>query len=78
MVFAVPILEELREMVRADDRSDRQIAITAGIHPNTFSAFMAGRRGLSVDTAEELAKALGRKLRVDDDAKPKRPKPRRR
>jgi plasmid maintenance system antidote protein VapI len=58
MVSEVPVLEELRSLVRADGRSDRQIAIAAEIHPVTFSAFMAGRRGLSIETAEKLAQVL--------------------
>ncbi len=70
MFDVMPILEELRQLVRSDGRADRRIAISAGIHPVTFSAFMSGRRGLSVDTAEKLATTLGRPLAL---AKPKKP-----
>jgi len=53
------VLQELREHVGQDPRSHAAIARAAGIHPKTFSAFMNQRRGLSVDTTEKLAEALG-------------------
>ncbi len=72
MFTVVPILDDLRSLVRSDGRPDRQIAIAAGIHPVTFSAFMSGRRGLSIDTAEKLADTLGHPLTL----KPAKPTPR--
>jgi plasmid maintenance system antidote protein VapI len=53
------LLEELRQAVAKDKRTQFAIATEAGIHPATFSAFMHGKRGLSIDTIEQLAKALG-------------------
>jgi plasmid maintenance system antidote protein VapI len=53
------ILNDLREAVAKDGRAHAAIAREAGIHPKTFSAFMHGRRGLSIDTIEQLASALG-------------------
>jgi len=58
------ILQELREAVQKDERPQSQIANEAGIHPNTFYAFMAGRRGLSVETTEKLAGALHFAIRL--------------
>jgi plasmid maintenance system antidote protein VapI len=58
MIAPMQILDELRRAVKADPRSLGAIALKAGIHRKTFSAFMNGRRGLSVETVEELAKAL--------------------
>lgn len=52
------LLEELREAVEKDKRTHSAIAGEAGIHPKTFSAFMHGRRGLSIETIEQLARAL--------------------
>lgn len=52
------LLAELRNAVSKDSRTHAAIAADAGIHPKTFSAFMHGRRGLSVETVEQLAKAL--------------------
>lgn len=67
------LLNHLCSLVVADGRADRQIALAAGVHPNTFYAFMAGRRGLSVDTAEKLAVVLGREVRIVDPAAPVQP-----
>lgn len=58
------ILNELREAVKKDARSQAAIADAAGIHPKTFSAFMHGRRGLSVETTEQLAEALHFEIRL--------------
>ena len=58
------ILNELREAVLKDDRSQTAIAREAGIHRTTFSAFMHGRRGLSIETVEQLAKTLGFTLKL--------------
>jgi len=58
------ILADLRTAVAKDERPDVAIAKEAGIHPATFSAFMHGKRGLSVETTEALAKALGFTLKL--------------
>ncbi len=58
------LLNELREAVLKDDRTRLAIADEAGIHPATFSAFMRGKRGLSVETIEQLAKALHYEIRL--------------
>ena len=58
------ILSELREAVDKDGRTRVAIANAAGIHETTFSAFMSGKRGLSVETTEALATALGYKLKL--------------
>ena len=52
------ILNELRKAVGKDGRTHTAIAQAANIHPKTFSAFMHGRRGLSVETVERLARAM--------------------
>lgn len=56
------LLDELRDAVAKDARTHARthaaIAKEAGIHPKTFSAFIHGRRGLSIETIERLAKSL--------------------
>jgi plasmid maintenance system antidote protein VapI len=52
------LMEDLRDAVTRDGRTHHAIAQAAKIHRTTFSAFMHGRRGLSVETVEALAKAL--------------------
>jgi plasmid maintenance system antidote protein VapI len=58
------LLQELREAVEKDDRTYSAIAQAAGIHPATFSAFMHGKRGLSIETVEQLATALHFSIRL--------------
>lgn len=57
-------MDELRRSVAQDGRSHRQIALAAGIHPTTFTKFMGGYRGLSIETIEQLAAALRFDLRL--------------
>ncbi|MGC4033649.1 MAG: helix-turn-helix transcriptional regulator [Tepidisphaeraceae bacterium] len=58
------LLAELRKAVTADERTHSAIASEAGIHVKTFSAFMNGRRGLSIETIEQLAKALRYEIKL--------------
>jgi plasmid maintenance system antidote protein VapI len=58
------ILDDLRDAVAKDARSHAAIAKAAHIHPKTFSAFMHGRRGLSIETIEQLAAALRFKVKL--------------
>jgi plasmid maintenance system antidote protein VapI len=58
------VSHSLREAVQKDGRTHSAIAESAGIHPATFSAFMHGRRGLSIETIEQLAKALHFSIRL--------------
>lgn len=58
------IMSELREAVQKDGRTQLAIAEAAGIHRTTFSAFMHERRGLSVESVEQLAKALHFEIRL--------------
>jgi plasmid maintenance system antidote protein VapI len=59
------IMQQIRKAVEQDERPQSTIAKLAGIHPKTFSAFMHGRRGLSIESIEQLVKALGMELRLE-------------
>lgn len=59
IMYFMALLDDLREAVKKDSRTQAAIAAAAGIHPKTFSAFMHSRRGLSIETIEALATALG-------------------
>jgi plasmid maintenance system antidote protein VapI len=59
MMAFMAVLDDLRTAVAKDGRTHTAIATAAGIHVKTFSAFINRRRGLSIETAESLAKALG-------------------
>jgi transcriptional regulator with XRE-family HTH domain len=63
-MYLMAILTELRDAVSNDKRTRIAIANEAGIHPATFSAFMHGKRGLSIETVEQLAKALHYDIRL--------------
>jgi len=63
-MFLMPILDDLRNAVRNDERTQTAIAEAASIHPKTFSAFMHARRGLSIETIEKLADALDAELKL--------------
>jgi plasmid maintenance system antidote protein VapI len=58
------LLSELRDAIKRDERPHAAIAREAGIHPKTFSAFVNGHRGLSVETTESLAKSLGFEIKL--------------
>lgn len=73
MMNFMEILNHLRDAVRKDPRTQSEIAAAAKISRTTFSAFMHGRRGLSIDTIEQLAAALGLEVRLVKPAKPKQP-----
>jgi plasmid maintenance system antidote protein VapI len=63
-MVSMPILNELREAVAKDGRAHAAICRECGIHPKTFSSFIHGRRGLSIETIENLAAALRFNLRL--------------
>lgn len=55
-------LEQLREAIRLDDRDQKTIANSAGIHPVNLSHFMAGRVTLGVRTHARLADVVGGRI----------------
>jgi hypothetical protein len=64
MLRLMELLDDLRRLAR--ERADaigrgghRQVAEAGGVHPTTFAAFLAGRRGLSLESAYDLAASLG-------------------
>lgn len=52
--------ERLCEMIRADGRSQRQLAIAAGVSQPAVSLLLAGHRGesMSVEVLVKLARAM--------------------
>jgi plasmid maintenance system antidote protein VapI len=73
-MVSMAILNDLRAAVAKDGRSHAAICRECGIHPKTFSTFIHGRRGLSIETAENLAVALRftlRLVKVRGENKPK-------
>ena len=53
------LANELREKLKRDPRPDVEIAEAAKLHPVVLNRFKKSRRGLSADSMEQLAAALG-------------------
>lgn len=71
-----PLSEELREAVERSGLSRYSIWQQTGIDQGTLCKFMAGDRGLSIESIDKLAELLGLHI-CTADAKPRRPKGRR-
>jgi transcriptional regulator with XRE-family HTH domain len=71
-----PLSEELREAVERSGLSRYSIWQQTGIDQGTLCKFMAGDRGLSIESIDKLAELLGLHI-CTADAKPLRPKGRR-
>ena len=54
-----PILDDLRTAAKASSWSQVEIARALELTPSQVCLFYAGKRGLSVEKAEELAALLG-------------------
>jgi len=52
----------LRSAIKNDSRSQRQLAEASGIHFVNLSRFTAGKKSLTIESAESLAKALGMEM----------------
>ena len=71
-----PLSEELREAVERSGLSRYSIWQQTGIDQGTLCKFMAGDRGLSIESIDKLADLLGLHI-CTEDAEPRRPKGRR-
>ena len=68
--------DELRQAVEQSEVSRYSIWQQTGIDQGTLCKFMAGDRGLSIESIDKLAELLGLHI-CTADAKPRRPKGRR-
>ena len=53
------LLDEIREAIKAGDKSRYRLSKEAKIPQSQLSRFMTGEKGLSFDAMERLAEALG-------------------
>ena len=74
--YRKPLSEELREAVERSGLSRYSIWQQTGIDQGTLCKFMAGDRGLSIESIDKLAELLGLHI-CTADTKPCRPKGRR-
>lgn len=58
---AAPVSDQLRAIIKARI-SPYAVATAAGVAPSVLTRFMNGERGLTTDTLDRLAEALGLKL----------------
>jgi transcriptional regulator with XRE-family HTH domain len=50
--------DRVRSLVRCDGRSQRQIALAAGVQPHRLSEYLTGRRDMYGETLDRLLAAL--------------------
>jgi transcriptional regulator with XRE-family HTH domain len=58
------VFESLKQAIKADGRSQNQLSRDSGVTVAAISRFLAGKRGLSVEAVEALARALGLDVRL--------------
>jgi transcriptional regulator with XRE-family HTH domain len=63
------LMDDIRKLIQNSDRTRNRIAQDAGLSASGLSRLMSGERGLSVESLEQLADALGYTIEL-------RPKPR--
>jgi plasmid maintenance system antidote protein VapI len=59
----IPLSDQLRGIIRARNLTPYAVAQSAGVAPSVVSRFCNGERGLSTDTLDKVADALGLELR---------------
>lgn len=65
------ILDQLKAAITASEKSRYRIAQETGIAESVLSRLMSGERGLSIETAETLAKYLGLEIVLRQDRRGK-------
>ena len=61
--MAIPLSEQLRQVIRDCGESRYSLARRTGIDQSTLTRFMSGERGLRLDVVDVLADVLGLELR---------------
>ena len=69
--FMSKILDEIREAIKASDKSRYRLSKDASIPQSQLSRLMTGEKGLSFEALERLVEALGLEI-VIRKRKPKR------
>lgn len=65
------IYDELRRAIKDSPKSQQALSDEVGINLVSLNRFVHGHRGVSVETAEKLAAALGMKIEVKGKRKRK-------
>lgn len=61
-----PIVSQLRDAIRTSGLSLGQLSAASGVNAGQLSRFMRGERGLTLDSAGAVCKALGIDLNVPE------------
>ena len=61
--MAIPLSEQLRQVIRNCGESRYALSKRTGIDQSTLTRFMSAERGLRLDVVDVLAEALGLELR---------------
>ena len=69
--MAIPLSEQLRQVIRDCGESRYSLARRTGIDQSTLTRFMSAERGLRLDVVDVLAEALGLELRPKGSRKGK-------
>ena len=64
-----PIAKELRKKLLASGRTQSDLAQLAGMAQSSTRAFMLAESSCSIDNAYRLAKAIGMRLTLENQAK---------
>ncbi len=67
---AAPVSDQLRAAIVTRGMTPYAVAVAAGIAPSIVNRFMSGQRGLTLDSLDAVAGALGLRL-VDSGRRPK-------
>jgi plasmid maintenance system antidote protein VapI len=57
------LADVLREAIRGSGKTAYAVAAESGVGHPVLSRFLSGQRGLNLDTADKLCRALGLELR---------------
>lgn len=58
-------IEDIKRLIRESGRNISDIAEDAGLNKGMLSKLMNGKRALSVESVEAVAKALGHRIRIE-------------
>jgi DNA-binding phage protein len=69
------ISDELRTIIRGRGLTPYSVATSAGVAPSVLTRFMSRERGLTLDTFDAIAEALGLRLVETGRGKARAPRP---
>ena len=68
MIVRMKVSDQIRKLIADAPVSRHRLAALAGANTGNLAAFMAGRRGLSMETLDAIGAVLGFKVTMDTEA----------